>query len=132
MSYNIDITYNVLKHGNIEQTGNIIKTLAEESCCENYYDNYEFERNICIQRNHYVITVKFASSINLINFLKKVKKIKYLHVETIYQENIILYVSTYYLTQMMDKQLVKQFKKNKNDRIFTKEETVILNALNNA
>ena len=135
MSYIIDVTYNVLKHSNVEQSGKEIMNIAEECCCESYYDDYEFERNVCIQRNHCVITVKFATSTSLIEFLKKIKKLKYLHVETIYRENMsmsmtnILYASTYYLTQLMDKHVAKKYKANKRERTYSEDETNILYAL---
>ena len=135
MSYIIDVTYNVLKHGNLEQSGKEIHYIAQECCCESYYDDYEFERNVCIQRNHCVITVKFATSVCLIEFLKKIKRLKYLHVETIYRENMsmtmtnILYASTYYLTQLMDKHLAKKYKADKRERTYSEDEINILNAL---
>jgi len=135
MSYIIDVTYNVLKHSNSQQSGKEIMIIAQECCCESYYDDYEFERNVYIQRNHCVITVKFATSAYLIEFLKKIKKLKYLHVETIYQENMtmsmtnILYASTYYLTQLMDKHVAKKYKANKRERTYSEDETNILHTL---
>jgi hypothetical protein len=67
--------------------------------------------------------------------LKKIKRLKYLHVETIYRENMsmtmtnILYASTYYLTQLMDKHLAKKYKADKRERTYSEDEINILNAL---
>jgi hypothetical protein len=133
MSYIIDVTFNVLKHGNIEQSENEIICLAQESSCEYYYSDYEFERNMFIQRNHCVITVKFDKSMYLIQFLRKIKKLKHLHVESIYQEDssYILYASTYYATQLMDKHLANKYKMNKHQKIYSEDESTILKILNN-
>jgi hypothetical protein len=132
MSYIIDVTFNVLKHGNVEQSENEIILLAQESSCEYYYSDYEFERNVCIQRNHCVVTVKFDKPIYLIQFLRKIKKLKHLHIESIYQDDssFILYASTFYSTQLMDKNIANQYKINKRQKTYSADETMILNALN--
>jgi hypothetical protein len=132
MSYIIDVTFNVLKHGNIEQSEIKIIHLAKDCSCESYYSDYEFERNTYIQRNHCVITIKFDKSIYLIHFLKKIKKLKFLHVESIYHDDTsqILYASTYYVTQLMNKNMANKYIKKERERTYSADETMILNVLN--
>jgi hypothetical protein len=54
------------------------------------------------------------------------------HIELIYDEiiNKILYASTYYQTQKMDKKISKEYKIEKRERIYSEYDTMILDAIN--
>ena len=132
MGYNIEVSFNVLKQSNISELEDKIINIATENGCNDYYDNYEFERNCQYQRNHYVITVHFSNNVHLIvKFLKNIKKIKGLNIETIYRDEThdLLYASRYYITQMMDKHLAKKYKSNKKEKTYSEDDIMILSTL---
>ena len=58
MGYNIEVSFNALKH-NIYETKELISKIAVENGCENYYNEYEFEKNLRYNRNHCVFTFIF-------------------------------------------------------------------------
>ena len=127
MGYNIDVAFNILKINSMTETQNSIKNIALNTGCNYFYEDYEYEPNVQYKRNHYIITVNFnKDSINhIIEFLANIKKIKYLFIETIYDEesSAIIYASKYYTSHIMIKQNNYKDKKN---RIYTEEEKNIL------
>jgi nanoRNase/pAp phosphatase (c-di-AMP/oligoRNAs hydrolase) len=121
MGYNIELSFNALKQ-NISETYDFIVTIAVENGCNYYYNDFEFENNVRYKRNHCVITVSFQNYDNnidsIIKFLKIIRNIKGIHIESIYDDNAnnFLFASTFYLTQMMDKHIAKTYKLNKRQR----------------
>jgi flavorubredoxin len=67
----------------------------------------------------------------MIKFLNNMSKINGLYIESIYNETThsILYASTYFLTQKMDKYIAKQFKNEKRNRSYSDDENMILNSI---
>jgi hypothetical protein len=130
MGYNIEISYNIIKHSSVTEIQNNIKGLAEECSCNFFYEDYEFEYNTCYQRKHCIITVNL-DNLNTIKFVKRIKKIDGLYIESIYDDfsNMILYASKYYQTQKMSKGCVNEYKQEKRERSYSEDDTIILNTV---
>ena len=134
MSYNIEISFNIMKHKCVTEIQKNVTMIAEEYGCSNCYTNYEFEKNLQYQRNHCLITVIFENPIAyLIKFLKIIKKIKGIYIESIYDDvtSQLLYASSYYLTQTMDKKIALTYRMNKRKRSYSEDDTLILNEVEN-
>ena len=83
-----------------------------------------------IPRNHCIIVINFNDSeiFNCAYFLKTLKKMKELHIECIYDDEIVcnlLYASQYYLTTI-DKDKVIKYNKNKRERSLSDNDKMIL------
>jgi hypothetical protein len=134
MGYNIEVSFNTLKH-NIFETQDLIINTALENGCNYYYSDFEFENNLCYNRNHCVITLSFQSYNDnidyIIKFLKIIRNIKGIYIESIYDidTNNILFASKFYLTQMMDKHIAKTYNLNKRVRSYSEDETLIMNTV---
>ncbi len=135
MGYNIEVSFNTLKHNCVTETRDMIINYAIENGCNSWYETVEFENTYNNTRNHNVITINFQNyNINkIVNFIKIIKVIKGLYIETIYDENNnqLLYASKYYVTQMMDKHLAQEFKLNKRERSYSEDDTIIINTVSN-
>jgi len=102
--------------------------LAKEYACSNFYKIYEFEDFLPQNRNHSVINAHFENITQFTQFIKKIKHYKGIYIETIYNDAFkteILYASPYYLT-IMDKHQSKFYKKNRRERSYSEDETIIL------
>ena len=131
MGYNIEVSFNILKHTNVSEIEQTIISLAKNCHCTFFYSYCEMERNVAIQRNHMVITVHFENNMDhLLIFLHNIKKRKGIYIESIYNEetNQLLYASPYYLT-IMDKFMSKKYQSNKRSRSYSEDETIILNEI---
>lgn len=132
MGYNIEVSFNALKH-NISETRDLVINTALENDCETYYSDYEFEKNIRYNRNHCVVTIIFQdNSIDeVVKFLKKIKTIKGIYIESICDNdtNNILFASSLYVSQWMDKHIAKIYKMNKRDRSYSEDDIKILNTI---
>jgi hypothetical protein len=130
MGYNIEVSFNVLKVGNIQDS---VSSYAAECGCEHFYEDFEFENKVQFQRRHCIMTTKFLPENieNMLKFLKFVKRTQGLYLESIFDDdsNIILYASQYYLTQQMDKNAAKIFVIEKRKRSYSEDETLILHTI---
>jgi hypothetical protein len=120
-----------MKHPNVSEIKKDITDFALDSNCNHYYYLYEMEGRIRIPRNHCIIVINFDDNeiFNCAHFLKTIKKIKDLHIECIYDDEIVcklLYASSYYLTTI-DKDKAIKYNKNKRERSLSDNETIILN-----
>ena len=90
MGYNIEVSVNMQKHGNISEIKKEITDFALDSNCDHYYYLYEMEGRCRIPRNHCIIVINFDDSetFNCAYFLKTLKKKKDLHIECIYDDEI--------------------------------------------
>lgn len=133
MGYNIEVSFNTLKHTCVTETRDMLINLAHENGCDSCYDTFEFINDQYESRTHVVITVNFQEyNINeIVKFLKIIKEIKGISIESIYDDDInnFLFASQYYLTQMMDKDLVVKYKVNKRERSYSEDDTIILNTM---
>jgi len=130
MGYNIEISFNIIKHSSITEIQSYIKDLAEECRCNFIYYDYEYEPNAKYKREHCIITANF-DNLNIIKFMKTIKKTEGLYIETIYDDfsHLILYASKYYQTQKMTKGCVKEYKREKRERALSEDDTIILNSV---
>ena len=99
--------------------------------CNGFYKLYEFEKNLSQDRNHIIINVNFDNITQFTQFIKKIKKLKGIYIEIIYNDSVktdILYASPYYLTTM-DKYLSNSYKKNRRERSYSEDETIILDEI---
>jgi hypothetical protein len=135
MGYNIEISINYLKHSNITEVKRDIVNYALDYDCDHYYYLYENEDACKYKRNHCVIVVHFNSDekdiFNCAKFLKTMKSIKDLHIESVYGDEImckLIYASPYYLTTMDRYQSIK-YTKNKRERSLSENDKYILNSI---
>jgi hypothetical protein len=133
MGYNVEASLNILKHTNITEVQNHVKEIANDSGCNFFYDNYEFENNKQIKRTNYMFTTYFENEpiVNLLYFIKNIKKIPGIYIENIYDDddNVLLYASKYYQRCMMDTHLAKKYNVNKRIRSYSEDDTKILREL---
>lgn len=133
MGYTVESSLNILKHTNITEVQNKIKEIANDSVCNFFYDNYEFENNKQIKRTNYTFTTNFEndSIANVPYFIKKIKKIAGIYIENIYDDdaNVLLYASKYYQRVMMNPLLAKGYNTNKRIRSYSEDDTRILREL---
>ena len=132
MGYNIEVSFNTQKL-NLADTQELICSVAIENGCNSYYNDFEFENNLRYNRTHCIFTLNFQNYNidNIVKFLKIIKKIKGLYIESIYDNdtNNILFASKFYLTQMMDKHIAKMYKLNKRERSYSEDDNVIMNTM---
>lgn len=131
MGYNIEVSFNILKNSNLTEIKNMIINAAYGY--EYLYEDYEYDTHSQFKRNHMLITVYFQkTNINeLIDFVKFIKKINGLYLESIYDdtEEYILYASQYYITQKMDKMYAKTYKKERRERSYSEDDNMILDSI---
>jgi len=130
MGYSIEISIDMSKHPNLSQLKREITDFALDSGCDHYYYLYEMEGTA---RNHCIIVVNFddAEIFNCSHFVKTTKKNKELHIECIYEDNIIcklIYASKYYQTTM-DREKVTKYNKFKRERSLSENERLILDEI---
>jgi len=135
MGYNIEVSINMMKHPNVSEIKREITDFALELNCDHYYYLYEVENKVRIPRNHIIIVVNFDDSetFNCAHFLKTIKKMKNLHIECIYDDEIacnLLYASQYYLTTV-EKDKVIKYNKNKRERSLSDNDKTILEPVTN-
>jgi hypothetical protein len=135
MGYNIEVSINIMKHTNVSELKREITDFALDLNCNHYYYLYEVENKNRIPRNHIIIVVNFDDSeiFNCAYFLKTIKKMKNLHIECIYDDEIacnLLYASQYYLTTV-EKDKVIKYNKNKRERSLSDNDKTILEPVTN-
>ena len=130
MGYNIEVSFDILKHSSVTELQEFVKEQAHNCGCDSCYNYYEFETNVQYKRNHCVMVTNFDKS-NIVCFLDFLKNIKYIpgiHIESIYDDdnNNILYASSYFLTQKMEKKFSKTYKLEKRKRSYSEDDKMIL------
>lgn len=134
MAYQIEISFNLKKRGNLTETKNLIINNAKKYQSNRYYENFEMAcMNRTMKRNHYVLTFFFETSQELVaKFIKFIKSESNIYIESIYNDDIneLLYASNKYLN-MMEKECVKAYLTKKKKGIFKDKYSVIINQVNN-
>ena len=129
MGYNIEVSFNLFKNNNVSELEKQVVSIAEDYHCDSHYKCYEMEKHLHSQRNHVVMNILFDEFkiFLFIHFLRDIKKIKGLFIESIYDDNIneLLYASQYYLT-IMDKNCAYNYKLNKRKRSYSEDDIMIL------
>ena len=130
MGYNVEIAFDMIKHGNVSELKEIISSFALDFNCDHYYYHYEMENDVKFKRNHCVVIVNFDDNetFNCARFVKTIKRINGLHIECIYEDNIackLIYASQYYMTTM-EKDTAIKYSKFKRERSLSDNERVLL------
>ena len=126
MIYNIEISFSSL-HSNMLST--LIKNTAYEYHCVKFNQDFEMdiERNKCVL--HIQFDIKEGTISYLLSFIKIIKKIPDIHIETVYTDTSpeiqLLYASSYYLTTI-DKHIAFLYKTNRKKRIYSDDEYKII------
>lgn len=131
MVFNIEISFNILKHCSVSEIESTIICTAKKYNCLSYYSMNEMENNLYQNRNHIVYVISFDTMDikYLESFIKEVKKIRNIYIESLYEDDIIcklIYASNYYLSTI-DKDKVLMY--NKRKRAYSEEETTLINGI---
>jgi hypothetical protein len=134
MGYNIEVAINIVKHSNLSEIKKNVTNLALDYNCDYYYYLYDYQGNCKQERNHCIIVINYSDEFifDCATLVKKLKKIPELHIECIYEDNIIcklIYASKYYLSTI-EKENVIKYNKFKRERGFSDNENMILMNLN--
>jgi hypothetical protein len=130
MGYNVEISFDIIKHANLNELKEIITSIALKFNCEYYYYHYDMEFQTKFNRNHCIVVVNFNDNetFNCSKFIKTIKKINGIHIECIYEDTILfklIYASQYYL-KTIDKDKVIIYNKFKRERSYSDNENIIL------
>uniref|UniRef100_A0A6C0AZW7 Uncharacterized protein n=1 Tax=viral metagenome TaxID=1070528 RepID=A0A6C0AZW7_9ZZZZ len=130
MGYTVEVSINMRIHTNITELKREIADLALDLNCDHYYYLYEMTSSCKVPRNHCIIVINFDDSetFNCATFLKTLKKMKDLHIECIYDDEIVcnlLYASKYYLSTIEKDKAIK-YSKNKRERSLSDNDKMIL------
>ena len=118
MVFSISIVINIKNQSSHYFLENLLYEAAENCNMLSLYNDHEIEGiNKHIKKHNSIICIEFEIQNELINFIKFVKTIKQLEIESIYKNNSILFASEKYLnsvnTMLYDKnELKKTIKEN--------------------
>lgn len=133
MTYLIELSYNLSKNTNLNETIN--KLLEKAAMCrlENFYKNYEFMgKNRKIIRNHCVLTFTFEEHMELVSeFIRFVKRLKVINIESVSYDNTvfkIIYASKKYLNFMEKEFALKYIKDRRNGSLF-QQDSILMKAI---
>ena len=130
MGYTVEVSINLRIHTNISELKREISDLALHLNCDHYYYLYEMSDTEKYPRSHCIIVVNFQDEeiFHCATFLKTLKKMKDLHIECIYDDEIacnLLYASKYYLSTIEKDKAIK-YSKNKRERSLSENDKIIL------
>ena len=137
MGYLIDISFDFRKKNNITSTREMIINMAYEYNCITAYDTYEFQgRRHSVHRSSCVISIEFNNESeddlkNIIQFLKSLKSIKNIHIESVFCDSPphFVYTSTKYQNMMENKKIAAENRKRKRERLYSNEDLLVLDAM---
>ena len=133
MGYNIEVSFDITKNSSVTQLHDTIRNVAKECECETFYEDYEYDSHVQFKRNHCVMTAIFSQTNidELLHFLHFIKKTEGLFLELVYDDiaNVIVYASQYYITQKMNKINGSLYKKERRERSYSDDETMILSII---
>ena len=133
MTYLIELSYNLSKNTNLNETINKLLTKAENCRLENFYKNYEFMgKNRTIIRNHCVLTFIFEEHMELVSeFIRYVKKLKIVNIESVSYDNAVfklIYASKKYLNFMEKEFALKYIQDRRNGNLF-QQDSILMKAI---
>jgi hypothetical protein len=132
MTYNIEVSFNLLKNANVTEMKNKIINLAIYCNCMRFYEEYDIDE-IKSHKVNVVVRFLFSDTYNLIQYIIYLKKINGIYIELIYNEDIdnIIFASYYYRTKKMEKSQQKQYIQNreKRERSYSEDEMKILDII---
>ena len=129
MGFLIELSFDINKVSNFIQTKDIILKMAEKYNKTFSYNNHEIMgKNRTIFRNHYVMTYLFEDENEIAKFIKQIKLMKHIYIESISYDNCVfkmMYASKKYLN-IMEKGKAKEYlEKKRNNKLF-KSDSVIM------
>ena len=129
--YSIDICVDA-KRCSDQNLDRFIREMANSYFCQNCYMTYEITDKKKPLNVHCIFNIEYDTNNfeNMIEFLKIIKKTKYLHIECIFN-NKIIYFSSYYLKENLHKQQSKAIKKKAKSQKLSKENQMIVDLLKN-
>tara|TARA_Y100000816_G_scaffold285470_1_gene265160 strand:+ start:1171 stop:1569 length:399 start_codon:yes stop_codon:yes gene_type:complete len=105
MNFSISIIINLINNSNHLYYENLIYDSAYNCNCSTIYNDFELEGiNNYIKKNNIIKIIEFDYISDLCNFINFIKVIRELIIETIYNDNSILYCSKQYINNL-DKNL---------------------------
>ena len=105
MGYTLELSLNLHKYGNYTEINNTITEIAAINLCNSIYHFFEVEGSKQVDRSHCIFVISFDNHTDCINFLKSIKKYRYLKLETIYDNSSkIIYASSYYRQNKMTRE----------------------------
>jgi len=131
--YIIELSFNFLKHGNVEELKDYIHELALVYFCSDFYTMDEMICHDKIQhkRTHRIVVCHFLGTEDFTQFIKVVKKIKEIYIECIYEDRHVcklIYASSEYLKNSTRDSVLK-YKTFRRERSYSEEENMILSAI---
>jgi len=121
MSYRIELSFDLRKTKNITEMKKKIRDLALKNKKEICFFSYEMMgHSRIIHRSHVVGTLYFSEESHIINFIKSIKKIPEIYIESVGIDNIkfiLIYASKKYLN-FMDKDKAKDYLNDRGDLLF--------------
>lgn len=131
--YIVELSFNFLKHGNVEELANYIHDVALVYFCTDFYTMDEMICHDKVQhkRTHRVVVCHFLGTEDFVEFIKYVKKIKEFYIECIYEDRHVcklIYASSEYLKNSTRDSVLK-YKTFRRERSYSEEENMILSAM---
>ena len=119
MGYQIILSINLRRNGNISNIKSIVTDYAKNNNCEMIFENIEIAgRRSIIHKNLFILTVVFPEDEKyIIQFIKNIKQIKSLSIESIAYDNCIF------------RMLYSRKKKILKSNILSLQDKTIINAL---
>ena len=132
MGFKIEISINLMKHSNVTEIENEVIRLAKECNC-NYEDIYtfsetEWDSKLSICKSILAFTFSKDNMNHFLHFIKTIKKNKNIHIECIYNDEILtklIYASSSYM-KTMHKVTHNEYKNFKRTRSYSEEENLII------
>jgi hypothetical protein len=134
MGYDIEISINNLNSSHNNEL-EYVKSLSEQCNCIYFKENIEFDNNIKIKKIYKLVSIHFDNTdfLNIISFIHKLKKIKGVNLESIFNNdsNNLIYGSKYYLTQLVEKHFSDDFYYRRRTRSYSETDALILKEISN-
>jgi len=134
MGFLIELSFDINKVSNFIQTKDIILKMAEKYNKTFSYNNHEIMgKNRTIFRNHYVMTYLFEDENEIAKFIKQIKLMKHIYIESISYDDCVfkmMYASKKYLN-IMEKGKAKEYLENKKNNTLFKSDSVIMKEMYN-
>lgn len=126
MDLTLELSFDMTKNGQISVIQNELSDLCEKNNCVKKYFTYEIEgESTYVNRSECILTVKFVTIEEIINFTREIQKKKYAKIDCIYRENEkstleFIYTSKRYYMNNSD------LKEKKVNSIYSKTEIINL------
>ena len=135
MTYRIEISFDLRKTKNITEMKKNIKNIALKNNKEIFFFEHEISGNgRTINRNHVIAIIYFPEQKNIINFIKKIKKVSGVYIESVGIDDCkfkLIYASKKYLN-FMDKYKAKDYINCKKDLLLGPYKPIINQILTKA